>query len=90
MPLAIIALVLILVFVDESYDNTVSKSIDWIGMIMLTISLFCLTFALLKGKDYGWSSTIILSLFITFAVALIIFIIAELKVSAPMVELESF
>lgn len=89
-PLAIIALVLILIFVDESYDDTVSKSIDWLGMIMITISLFCLTFALLKGKDYGWSSTIILSLFITFVVALIIFIIAELKVSAPMVELDLF
>lgn len=89
-PLAIIALVLILVFVDESYDNTVSKSIDWIGMIMLTVSLFCLTFALLKGRDYGWTSNLILSLFGIFVVSLIVFIITELKVSAPMVELKLF
>lgn len=89
-PLVIIALVIILFFTEESYDNTVSKSIDWIGMIMLTISLFCLTFTLLKGRDYGWTSSLILSLFGIFVVSLIAFIIAELKVSAPMVELSLF
>lgn len=89
-PLVIIALVIILFFTEESYDNTVSKSIDWIGMIMLTVSLFCLTFALLKGRDYGWTSNLILSLFGTFAVSLIVFIITELKVSSPMVELSLF
>ncbi|PJI08342.1 MULTISPECIES: MDR family MFS transporter [Clostridium] len=89
-PLTIISLVMILLFVEESYDNTVSKSIDWLGMITLTISLFCLTFALLKGKDYGWTSTTIIVLFTTFVVSLIAFIIIELKLSEPMVELKLF
>lgn len=89
-PLAVIALILIMFFVGESYDNTVSKSIDWIGMIMITVSLFCLIFALLKGRDYGWSSSTIITLFITFGVSLIVFVIVELKVSAPMVELSLF
>ncbi|MCD2349077.1 MFS transporter [Clostridium guangxiense] len=49
-PLTVIALILIMVFAEESYDNTVSKNIDWVGMIMITVSLFCLTFALLKDQ----------------------------------------
>ncbi|MCR3758861.1 DHA2 family efflux MFS transporter permease subunit [Clostridium felsineum] len=89
-PLAIIALIIVLLFAEESYDNTVSKSIDWIGMIMITISLFSLTFALLKGRDYGWTSTTIIALLIAFTASLVIFIAAELKISNPMVELKLF
>lgn len=89
-PLAIAALVIVILFVEESYDNTVSKSIDWIGMILITVSLFSLTFSLLKGRDYGWNSVTILTLLITFIVSLIIFIAVELKVSAPMIELNLF
>ncbi|KOF55661.1 MFS transporter [Clostridium sp. DMHC 10] len=89
-PLTVIALILIMVFAEESYDNTVSKNIDWVGMIMITVSLFCLTFALLKGKDYGWNSPTIIALFAIFAVSLIVFVIVELKISAPMVEFSLF
>lgn len=89
-PLTIAALLIVLFFVDESFDNTVSKSIDWLGMIFITVSLFSLTFALLKGRDYGWTSTTIITLLIAFVVSLIIFIVVELKVSAPMVELKLF
>ncbi|OOL95573.1 MFS transporter [Clostridium acetobutylicum] len=89
-PFAIAALILIVICVNESYDNTVSKDIDWFGVMTLTISLFCLIFALLKGKDYGWTSTLIISLFLIFVVSLILFIIIELKVSSPMIEINLF
>lgn len=89
-PLTIIAIVMVLLFVEESYDTTVSKSIDWFGMIFITISLFSLTFALLKGRDYGWSSNIIIALLISFVVSSVIFIVVENKVHEPMVELKLF
>ena len=59
-------------------------------MILLTICLFCLVFPLLKGREYGWNSTIIISLFTLSAVSLILFIFAEHKNSAPMIELGLF
>lgn len=67
-----------------------SKSIDWLGMLFLTAFLFPLTFSLLKGRDYGWSSSLIISLLIGSGVSLILFILTELKVTAPLVELGLF
>lgn len=89
-PFAIISLIFTIFFIKESYDNTVSKSIDWLGMILLTATLFLLTFALLKGNDYGWRSATIISMFVGSALALVLFVIVELKVKAPMIEFSLF
>lgn len=89
-PLCLIAIVLTGFFVRESYDTTSSKSIDWLGMLLLTVSLFLLTFALLKGGTFGWSSILIISMFIGSAVALGFFVFAECKTQNPMIELHLF
>ncbi|HEX3017996.1 MAG TPA: DHA2 family efflux MFS transporter permease subunit [Caproicibacter sp.] len=89
-PFAVISIVLTIFFVGESYDKTVSKSIDWLGMLFLTATLFLLTFSLLKGKDYGWGSSTIVSMFIGSAVSLVLFLLTESKVKAPLVELGLF
>ncbi len=89
-PLCIIAMVLGILFLDESFDSKVSKEIDVYGMILLTVSLFCITFGLLKGSDYGWTSYAIIILFISFVVSTILFLIVESKVSQPMLPLNLF
>lgn len=89
-PFAILSLILIILFVGESYDHTVSKSIDWLGMLFLTATLFLLTFALLKGNDYGWGSALIVFMFIGSAACFLLFIFTESKVKSPMVELRLF
>lgn len=89
-PFAIISILLTLLFVGESYDKTASKSVDWLGMLFLTLTLFLLTFSLLKGRDYGWGSAVIISMFIGSAVSLALFLLTESKVGAPLVELGLF
>jgi EmrB/QacA subfamily drug resistance transporter len=89
-PLCLLAVILGLIFLDESFDNTVSKKIDVLGTILLTVSLFCLTFALLKGSDYGWHSYNIITLFVIFVLSIILFLIVENKVSEPMLPLYLF
>lgn len=86
-PLTLISLLLMLLFTDESYDKSVSRSIDWVGMLSLTAALFLLTFALLKGNDYGWRSVLIISMFVGSAVSLAVFIFTEKRAKAPMLEL---
>lgn len=86
-PLTLISLVLMIAFTGESYDKSVSRSIDWVGMLSLTAALFLLTFALLKGNFYGWRSALIVSMFIGSAVSLAAFIFTESKTKAPMLEL---
>jgi drug resistance transporter, EmrB/QacA subfamily len=89
-PFALIAFLLTVFFINESYDKTISKSIDWLGMMLLTAALFLLTFSLLKGKDYGWGSTLIISMLIGSAVSAVFFLLVESRVKAPLVELELF
>ena len=52
-----IAFLMILVGTKESYDLTISKNIDWLGMIFLTCTLGGLIFGLLEGHEYGWAFT---------------------------------
>lgn len=89
-PCAFISLVLTIFFIKESYDRTVSKSIDWLGMLFLTATLFPLTFGLLKGRDYGWDSMLIISMFVCCVISFVLFIITESRIKAPLVELGLF
>lgn len=89
-PLIVIALILTVTCIEESYDETSSKKIDFVGIILLSTTLFLLTFALLKGQDYGWHSSLIVSMFIGSAVSLILFLLVESKSKAPMMELGLF
>lgn len=89
-PFCILSMILSIFFVEESYDTTVSKSIDWAGMLLLTISLFSLTFALLKGSSFGWNSILTISLFVGAVVTMALFLLAERQVSNPMLELKLF
>ncbi|MFT8363158.1 MAG: MFS transporter [Sporolactobacillus sp.] len=89
-PFAILALLLIALCTKESHDETVSRRVDWLGMLLLTAALFLLTFALLKGNDYGWGSLMIIAMFIGAGVAAVLFISVEMMVAAPMVELHLF
>ncbi|MCH3973992.1 MAG: DHA2 family efflux MFS transporter permease subunit [Bifidobacterium tibiigranuli] len=89
-PFVLLAVVLCILCVDESYDDTASKRVDVLGMAFLAATLFLLTFALLKGKDYGWGSATVITMFAGSAICLAAFIVTELHVSAPMMEFSLF
>ncbi|PIO83331.1 MFS transporter [Loigolactobacillus backii] len=89
-PLIILALILcatLLTFKHEPHSNT---QIDFPGMLLSMILLFSLTLALIKGSAWGWSSTAIIGLLGTSLLALILFLLVEQHVKAPMVPLELF
>ncbi|MFT8872012.1 MAG: DHA2 family efflux MFS transporter permease subunit [Sporolactobacillus sp.] len=89
-PFAAIAFVLILCCTGESFDETISKRIDGLGMLLLSAALFLLTFALLKGNDYGWQSPLIIIMYAGAAVSTALFVAVEQHVRAPMVEFHLF
>lgn len=89
-PIGCICILLTMKFIKESYDPTASKRIDFGGIITLSIAMFCLTLALMKANEKGWTSSFIISFFAISAIALILFIIIELKVKEPMVPLSLF
>jgi EmrB/QacA subfamily drug resistance transporter len=60
------------------------------GAVTLFISLISLLMALSEGEEKGWSSIIIISLFVLCLVFFIMFIIVENKARHPMMELRHF
>lgn len=89
-PIAIIAFIMILIGTNESYDESIEKYVDWLGVIVLTIFLMALCFGLLEGHEYGWTSTKIISCFITSIIMLPLLILIEYKVKSPIINLELF
>jgi EmrB/QacA subfamily drug resistance transporter len=87
-PVGVIAIAMVAWAVSESFDRSAPRTVDVFGLITLTISLFCLVLALIQGNDpdKGWTSTYILALFAISAVALIVFIVGELRLKSPMVD----
>ncbi|MEI6100234.1 MAG: DHA2 family efflux MFS transporter permease subunit [Eubacteriales bacterium] len=89
-PFAILSFILIACFMKETYDETTSKKIDWAGMLLLSSTLFLLTFAVLKGNDYGWNSALIIAMFIGSAISLALFLLVEIKSKHPMIDFSLF
>ena len=88
-PIGVVAVILTLAKVQESRDPT-SRRIDWIGVAFFSVSLFTLVLGLIRGNDDGWTSTKILVLFVVSAVTMALFIVAELRVRYPMLDLGLF
>ncbi|NNU78203.1 MFS transporter [Clostridium estertheticum] len=89
-PIGCICIILTMKFIKESYDSTASKNIDFGGIITISTAMFCLTLALIKANEKGWTSSFILSLFAVSAIVLILFVIIELKVKEPLLPLSLF
>jgi len=88
-PIGIVAVVLTLAKVQES-RNPNTRSIDWIGFVSFSAALFMLVFALVRGPDDGWGSTLITGLLIGAGVLLVVFLVAEWRQKDPMLDLTLF
>jgi EmrB/QacA subfamily drug resistance transporter len=89
LPIGLFCLYLTRAYVEESRDPG-ARSIDWPGQITLTAGLFLLVLALLRGNELGWTSDAIVAELIGAAVALVAFVIIELRVREPMLPLRFF
>jgi EmrB/QacA subfamily drug resistance transporter len=88
-PIGIAAVFVTLAKVDESKDPN-PAGIDWLGAITFSAALFMLVFALIRGNDEGWSSTLIVSLLIGSFLALVAFVFIELRQEHPLFDLSLF
>ncbi len=89
-PIGIFALIAALMIVKESTDPTTNRHIDIPGVLIISLALFCLTFALVEGQKYGWTSPAILTLFAVAVVSFIAFVLVELKTVSPLAQLRLF
>jgi MFS family permease len=88
-PIGVIAVFLTLTRVQESKDPN-TRRVDWIGFITFSGALFMLVFALVRGNDDGFGSTLITGLLIGAGVLLAVFLVAEWRQKDPMLDLTLF
>jgi EmrB/QacA subfamily drug resistance transporter len=88
-PIGVLAIFITLAKVAESRDER-HRSIDWIGFVSFSASLFLLVFALVRGNDLGWSSPTIIVLLVLAVALMVTFVVNEAKTAEPMLDLGLF
>ncbi len=89
-PVGAVALLLALLYVPESRDESAPRTIDWGGIGSLSAGLFALMFALTRGNDEGWASPIVLGCVAAGVILLAGFVIIERRVRYPLIDLTLF
>jgi EmrB/QacA subfamily drug resistance transporter len=88
-PIGVAAVALTLVRVPESRDPD-ARGVDWAGVSTFSGALFLLVYALIRGNDEGWGSTLILGLLAGAVALLVAFFVAEVRQERPMLDLALF
>ncbi|MGQ9571926.1 MAG: MFS transporter [Dehalococcoidia bacterium] len=86
-PVGLIAVLAGLAIIRESREPEAMHRMDLPGTAILSISLFSLTLALIRGQDVGWSSAFIIGLLATSAISAVLFVLVERIVSHPIIDL---
>ena len=89
-PVGIAGIIVSRLVITESRDESEEQRLDLPGLISSAVGLFGLTYALIEGNNYGWSSGRILASFAVAAVALIAFVLLEMHQRVPMLDLSLF
>jgi EmrB/QacA subfamily drug resistance transporter len=89
-PIGVVGVVAALLLVPESRDRSLERALDLPGLAASAITLFALTFALLEGNHYGWTSPTIVGCLAAAAVGLVAFVVVELRSRRPMLDLSLF
>ena len=74
---------------DGGGDSS-QRRFDPFGAVLISGALFCLLLALSEGSNWGWGSFGTIGLLAAFALLGVAFIVAELRVRQPMLDLKLF
>lgn len=89
-PVGVLALITILI-IQREFKTEIARDFDLIGFLSMTIFLTSLLLALADGNSAwntgGWTSTFILSCFLISAISFVVFIVTEINVKHPIVDL---
>lgn len=84
LPFGIIAFIISIILLKESYDKTASCYIDFPGIISISTAMLTLTLGIVQAPTKGWNSLYIITLFVVATVSLLVFVVVEIKSKDPM------
>ena len=77
-PIGLLCLALGLTNIRDSRDPRAHR-VDWVGLITFSGALTLLVLALLRGQQEGWSSPLIVGMFLAAAVILVVFVTIQAR-----------
>jgi EmrB/QacA subfamily drug resistance transporter len=88
LPLALVVVALLGVIFGMP-ESPVRKPgrLDVVGAFILTVALVSLLLAISKGQEWGWGDTKTIALLALGAVALVVFVLVELRVAEPLIDM---
>jgi EmrB/QacA subfamily drug resistance transporter len=89
-PVGLVGLVAARVIIRESKDTSREQRLDLPGLLTSGIALFALVYALIEANSRGWTSPLILGLFVVAAVAGTAFVLLELHQRLPLFDMTLF
>jgi EmrB/QacA subfamily drug resistance transporter len=70
--------------------GSLARRLDFPGLVSSALALFALTYALIEGQNFGWTSTSIVAAFAVAFTGLAAFLLIEARTEHPMVALPMF
>jgi EmrB/QacA subfamily drug resistance transporter len=89
-PVGILGIIVARLVIDESRDESEEQRLDLPGLLSSGVGLFALTYALIEGNTYGWTSGRILGSLAVAVAGLILFVVLEHRQRVPMLDLSLF
>ncbi|MEU0689135.1 MFS transporter [Streptomyces uncialis] len=89
-PVGVVALVLgVLILKDHRAENA-PRSFDIVGIVLLSVAMFCLVWAIIKAPEWGWGDGLTWGFMAIAVVSFGLFAFWETKVNEPLIPLGLF
>jgi len=89
LPVGLVALALTAAFVPESRALR-ARALDWVGQVLVMVTLGCLTFGIIEAPGRGWGSPVIVTSFALAGGALLALLAWEPRQVEPLIDLRFF
>lgn len=89
-PIALLAVLLTVMAVRESRDETAGRHVDLVGLVTVTVGLTALVLAFQQSGTLGWGSPVVVGSLAVAAVLLALFAFVEPRLRDPLIELGLF
>ncbi len=87
LPISVAAIAMTLVTFDRDAPDR-SRHVDIAGTLTFTVAAGSLTFALIRGNEYGWGAASVVGLFVLSAVSLVVFVLVQQRSRHAMFDLQ--
>lgn len=90
LPIGIMGTVAALFILPADVKSAVREKIDYLGTALFASGLAALVLAFNNVEKFGWGSTMVVGCFIAAGILLPLFVLTELKVKSPLIDLSLF